>query len=59
MTLHVLAINALGMIVLDNHDLEELAGVAADLGRWDFMVTIAPLVMPGATGSPVNTLAMF
>jgi kynurenine formamidase len=59
MPLHVLAINALGMIVLDNHDLEELARVAADLGRWEFMVTVAPLVIPGATGSPVNTLAMF
>jgi len=59
MPLHVLAITALGIIVLDNHDLEEVAGVAADLKQWEFMVTIAPLVVLGGTGSPVNTIALF
>jgi kynurenine formamidase len=59
MPLHVLAINALGIVVLDNHDLEEVASVAAALGQWQFMVTVAPLVVPGGTGSPVNTIAMF
>jgi kynurenine formamidase len=59
MPMHVLTLNALGIPILDNHDLEELASVAAGLHRWEFMVSIAPLVVIGGTGSPVNTLAMF
>jgi kynurenine formamidase len=57
--MHVLTLNALGIPILDNHDLEELAGVAASLHRWEFMVSIAPLVVTGGTGSPVNTIAVF
>jgi hypothetical protein len=34
-------------------------GTAARLGRWEFMLTIAPPRAPGATGYPVNPLAMF
>jgi kynurenine formamidase len=59
MPTHVLVIAALGMIVLDNHDLESLAEVANRLNRWEFMVTIEPLVVVGGTGSPVNTVALF
>lgn len=59
MPMHVLAINALGIVVLDNHDLESLAATAAELKRWEFMVSIAPLVVTGGTGSPVNTIALF
>lgn len=59
MPFHVLAINALGMVLLDNHDLEELADTASKLHRWDFFVSIAPLVVRGGTGSPVNTIAVF
>jgi kynurenine formamidase len=59
MPMHVLTLNALGMPILDNHDLEALAGVAAGLHRWEFLVSIAPLVVTGGTGSPVNTVAVF
>jgi kynurenine formamidase len=59
MPLHVLTINALGIIILDNHDLEALADTAAELHRWEFMVFIAPLVVTGGTGSPVNSIAIF
>jgi kynurenine formamidase len=59
MPLHVLAITALGIVILDNQELEALAAVAAELKRWEFMVTVAPLVVTGGTGSPVNTIAMF
>jgi kynurenine formamidase len=57
--LHVLSINALGIAILDNHDLEAVAETAAALNRWEFMVIIAPLVVTGGTGSPVNSLAIF
>ena len=38
--------------------LDPLADACAALGRWDFMVVVAPLVIPGATGSPVNPIAI-
>jgi len=56
---HILAINALGIVLLDNHDLEALAETAARLKRWEFMLTVAPLPVTGGTGSPVNSLAIF
>jgi kynurenine formamidase len=59
MPMHVLTLNALGIPILDNHDLEEVAGIAAGLHRWEFMISIAPLVVTGGTGSPVNTIAVF
>ena len=55
---HVLAVNALGLHLLDYLQLEELSGVCADSGRWSFMCVIAPLRLPGATGSPVNPIAV-
>lgn len=56
---HTLLITALGINILDNQDLETLAGIAAKLKRWEFMITINPLPVTGGTGSPMNTLAMF
>lgn len=59
MPLHELALAALGIVILDNHDLEALAATAAELNRWEFMVSFAPLAVSGGTGSPVNTIAVF
>ena len=39
--------------------LEAAAETAARLNQWDFMLVIAPLRVPGGTGSPVNPLAIF
>lgn len=57
--LHALALTALGIAILDNHDLEEVGEVAARLKRWEFLFITAPLVVTGGTGSPVNSLAVF
>jgi kynurenine formamidase len=57
--IHTLLITAMGVNLLDNQDLEALGETAARLKRWDFMLTIAPLVVSGGTGSPANVLAMF
>jgi kynurenine formamidase len=57
--LHVLAINALGIAILDSQDLETLGEEAAHLNRWEFLLMMAPLVVSGGTGSPVNSLAIF
>ncbi|MGQ0732264.1 MAG: cyclase family protein [Acidobacteriota bacterium] len=56
---HTLVITALGINILDNHDLERLAETASRLKRWEFMLTINPLPVTGGTGSPLNTLATF
>jgi kynurenine formamidase len=56
---HVLAINALGLHLLDYLQFEDLLPVCRASGRWSFLCVIAPLRLPGATGSPVNPIAIF
>lgn len=56
---HVLAIVFAGMPLLDNASLDPLAAACREEGRWEFMLTIAPLTIRGGTGSPVNPLAIF
>ena len=56
---HRLTLVAAGIFLLDSPDLVPLSETAARLGRWEFMLTIAPPRAPGATGYPVNPLAMF
>jgi kynurenine formamidase len=56
---HVLAVTAMGMPLLDNMNLDTVAQVCADENRWEFLLTTAPLRLPGGTGSPINPLAIF
>lgn len=56
---HALTIAALGTPIFDAQDLETLAATAARLKRWEFMLTGAPLPVPGGTGSPINLVALF
>lgn len=56
---HVLAINALGLHLLDYLQLEDLHEQCLLQGRWSFFCTVAPLRLPAATGSPVNPIAVF
>ncbi|MFC6237266.1 cyclase family protein [Longivirga aurantiaca] len=56
--IHALALNAMGMPLIDNMSLEDLAVACADLDRWEFLFAMAPLRIPGGTGSPVNPLAV-
>ena len=55
---HVLAINALGMHLLDYLQFDDLTGVCERAGRWSFLCVIAPLRLPTGTGSPVNPIAI-
>ncbi len=57
--LHRLAIVGLGVHIFDNCDLEALSEAAARYNRWEFLLTVAPLPVPGGTGSPVNPIATF
>jgi kynurenine formamidase len=56
---HRLVLVALGTYLLDGVALDGLAETAARLNRWEFMLVVAPLQVPGSTGSIVNPLAMF
>jgi kynurenine formamidase len=55
---HVLAVNALGIHLLDYLQFDDLAGLCEQQGRWTFLTVIAPLRLPGATGSPINPIAI-
>jgi len=55
---HVLAINAMGMPLLDYLQFEDLVPLCEAAGRWSFLCVIAPLRLPGGTGSPVNPIAI-
>lgn len=57
--MHYLGICGMGMALLHNLDTRVLATTCARLGRWSFLLTIAPLKIPGGTGSPVNPVAVF
>ena len=56
--IHALALTALGIVLLDNLDLEALSAACASHGQHDFLLAVAPLVVPRGTGSPVNPVAV-
>ncbi len=53
------AIQAFGVALLDNCSLEQAAAACSEAGRYEFMLSVAPLPMVGGTGSPVNPIAIF
>jgi kynurenine formamidase len=59
MPIHTIAIVAMGLHLLDNLDLEDLAKTCTEEARWEFLLTIAPLILLRGTASPVNPIALF
>jgi kynurenine formamidase len=57
--LHVVALVAMGLWLIDNANLEEVARACAERRRWEFLLTVAPLRLSNTTGSPVNPIAVF
>ncbi|NPV85773.1 MAG: cyclase family protein [Anaerolineae bacterium] len=57
--IHPLQVTAMGMCVADSLQFEELVRVCNEEKRFEFMVVIAPLRLPKATGSPFNPIAVF
>ncbi|MGR3935796.1 cyclase family protein [Streptomyces sp. BRA346] len=55
---HALALAAMGVPLLDNLDLEALSAATAEAGRSAFLLVVAPLNVPGGTGSPVTPVAV-
>jgi len=57
--LHIACLVAMGLWLIDNCNLEDLARACTARKRWEFMLTVAPLRLANVTGSPVNPIAMF
>jgi kynurenine formamidase len=56
---HLLLLTVLGIPLVDRAMLAPLAAECRRSQRWEFLSVIAPLPIPGASGSPVNPLAVF
>lgn len=57
--LHTIGMVAMGLVLLDHVAVEALAEACEVEGRHDFFFTVAPLRVPGGTGSPVNPICIF
>lgn len=57
--IHALAINAMGLHLLDYLQFEALALACEHARRWKFLFIAAPLRIVGGTGSPINPIAVF
>ena len=53
-----MAIPHLGLFLGEMWDPDALAEACAADGRYDFLLTAAPLPITGAVGSPVNPIAV-
>lgn len=56
---HCVALVAMGLWMVDNMELDELAAVCEEHQRWTFLFTMLPWRFVGITGSPVNPVAVF
>ncbi|MGK7229602.1 cyclase family protein [Streptomyces hygroscopicus] len=57
--LHGVALPLMGLPLIDAAEVDDLAAVCAELGRYAFLLTVAPPRIHGLTGVPVNPLAIF
>jgi len=56
---HLVVVVGMGMCILDVLDFQAVADEARKRKRWSFLLTVAPLPVEGATGSPINPIAVF
>lgn len=57
--LHSLALVSLGVSIFDNLDFTDVAEVAKEFGRYDFLFMASPLRIEKGMGSPLNPIAIF
>ncbi len=57
--IHVLALNAMGVHLLDYLQFEDLVAQCEMARRWEFLFAAAPLRIERGTGSPLNPIAIF
>lgn len=56
--IHQIGITALGLPLIDNLALGALGRACLERGRWSFLFTLGAMRVPGATGCPVNPIAI-
>ena len=56
--IHQVGIVGLGLPLIDNMALGAIGSACAEVGRWEFLLTVAPLRVVGGTGCPVNPVAI-
>jgi kynurenine formamidase len=56
---HVLALVAMGLWMIDNLVVDELARACSAGGSWQFLFVLSPIALKNSTGAPVNPLAIF
>ena len=57
--LHEVGLAHLDMPLIDGAEVEELAEVCREIGRYEFLFVAAPMPIHGCTGVPVNPMAIF
>jgi kynurenine formamidase len=57
-SLHRRLVPALGLVVGELFDFDDLASRCAAEGRWTFLVAAVPLNVPGGVGSPANAVVI-
>jgi len=57
--LHTVSLVAMGLWLIDNANLEQLAAACRQRQRYTFMLCLGPLRLQRVTGSPVNPIALF
>jgi kynurenine formamidase len=57
--MHMMALVSMGLPILDWPALTALAATCTRESRWDFLLTTAPMRLPGGTSAPVNPLCLF
>jgi kynurenine formamidase len=55
---HMCGLVSMGLHLLDNLYFVDLEKACAAAKRWEFLLTVAPLRVEKATGSPVNPIAV-
>ncbi|MFB8267603.1 cyclase family protein [Streptomyces sp. NPDC055955] len=59
MPLHHIGMPTMGLILLDWPEVEGLAAACERHRRWEFLLTVAPIRLPRATGAAVNPICVF
>ncbi|MEV6131044.1 cyclase family protein [Streptomyces violaceusniger] len=57
--LHQIGLVSMGLVLLDCPTLVGLVAICDELNTHQFLLTAAPLRLPGGTGSPVNPICVF
>ena len=56
--IHQIGITSMGLHLIDNLALGQLAEACATRRRWSFLFTLGSIRVPGGTGCPVNPIAV-